>query len=85
MKSIMTAPSDVRFKQCVVIKFLVSENVKTVDSHRRLLAVYGNQTLDVSSVRRWALRVKGFEVRRAIIADQDRSGRPVTVTDDAHK
>jgi hypothetical protein len=65
MKSIMTAPSDVRFKQRVVIEFLVTENVKTVDIHRRLLVVYGNQTLDVSSVRRWALRVKGSEVGKA--------------------
>ncbi|CAI6357430.1 unnamed protein product [Macrosiphum euphorbiae] len=81
----MTAPSDVRFKQRAVIEFLVAENVKPFDIHRRLLAVYGNQTLDVSSVRRWALRVKGSEVGKAIIADQDRSGRPVTVTDEAHK
>ncbi|KAL4121904.1 hypothetical protein QTP88_014324 [Uroleucon formosanum] len=81
----MTAPSDVRFKQHTVIEFLVAENVKPVDIHRRLFAVYGNQTLDVSSVRRWALRVKGSEVGKAIIADQDRSGRPVTVTGEAHK
>ncbi|KAL4149271.1 hypothetical protein QTP88_003252 [Uroleucon formosanum] len=81
----MTAPSDVRFKQRAVIEFLVAENVKPVDIHRRLLAVYGNQTLDVSSVRSLALRVKGSEVGKAIIADQDRSGRPVTVTDEAHK
>ncbi|KAL4092295.1 hypothetical protein QTP88_026820 [Uroleucon formosanum] len=75
----------VLFKQRAVIEFLVAENVKPVDIHRRLLAVYGNQTLDVSSVRRLALRVKGSEVGKAIIADQDRSGRPVTVTDEAHK
>lgn len=67
----MTAPSDVRFKQCAVIEFLVAKNVKPVDIHRCLLAIYGNQTLDVSSVRRWALRVKGSEVGKAIIADQD--------------
>ena len=81
----MTTPLDVRFKQRAVIEFFVAENVKPVDIHRRLLAVYGNQTLDVSSVRRWVLRVKGSEVGKAIIADQDRSVRPVTVTDEAHK
>lgn len=47
--------------------------------------VYGNETLDFSSVRRWVLRVKYCEVGKANIGDQDRSGRPVTVTDAAHK
>jgi len=36
--------------------------------------------LDVSSVRRWVLRIIGFEVGKFIITVQDRSGRPVTVT-----
>jgi len=43
----------VRFKQRAVIEFLVAENVKPADDiyiYRRLLAVYENQTLDVSSV-----------------------------------
>lgn len=55
----MTAPSDGRFRQRAVIEFLVAENVKPADIYRRLLAVYGHQTLDVSSVHRWALQVKG--------------------------
>lgn len=59
--------------------------MKPVDFCRHLLRVSGNQTLDVSSVRRWALRAKGFEVGKAIIGDQDQSGRPVTVTDEVHK
>jgi len=58
----MTAYPDVRFKQRAVIEFLVTENVKSVDIHRCLLVVYENETLDVSSVRRWVLRVKGFKV-----------------------
>jgi len=81
----MTAPSDVRFKQRAVIEFLVAENVKPADIYRRLLAVYENQTLDVNCFRLWALRVKGFEVGKAIIADKDQCGRPVTVTDVSHK
>lgn len=47
------ASQDVRFKHRAVIEFLVAENVKLkpINIHRRLLVVYGNQTLDVSSVR----------------------------------
>ena len=81
----MTVPSDMRFKQREVIEFLVAENVKPVDIYRHLLVVYENQTFGISSVRRWALLVKGFEVGKAIITDQDRSGWSVTVTDEAHK
>lgn len=81
----MTTPSGVRFKQCAVIEFLVTETVKPVDIYRHLLVVYGNETLDISSVRRWALRDKHFEVGKAIIADRDQSGRPATVTDEVHK
>jgi len=53
----MTASPDVWFKQRTVIEFLFTKKIKPVDIHRRLLMVYENETLDVSSVRRWVLRV----------------------------
>jgi len=41
-------------------EFFVAENVESVDIHKRLFVVYGNEILDVSFVRRWVLLVKGF-------------------------
>ena len=45
--------SDVRFKQLVLIEFLTAENVPPIEIHRRMQAVYGDQCVDVSTVRRW--------------------------------
>jgi len=50
----MTVPSDMWLKQRAVIESLIVENVKPVDIYRRLHTVYGNQTLYISSIRRWA-------------------------------
>ena len=43
--------SDVRFKQRVVIEFLTAEKVPRTEIHRRMQAVYGDQCVDVSTVR----------------------------------
>ena len=45
--------SDVRFKQRAVIEFLTAKKVPPVVIHRRMPAVYGDQCVDVSTVRRW--------------------------------
>jgi hypothetical protein len=45
--------SDVRFKQRDVIEFLTAEKVPPIDIHRRMQAVYGDQFVDVSTVRCW--------------------------------
>jgi len=45
--------SDVRFKQCAVIEFLTEEKVPPIEIHRRMQAVYGDQCVVVSTVRRW--------------------------------
>lgn len=42
-----------RFKQPAIIEFPVAENVEPVDIRRRLLCVYGNETLDIGSASRW--------------------------------
>lgn len=85
-QSIMTDPSNMMwFKHRVVIEFIIAENVKFVDIYKRLLVVYRNETLNINSVHRWTLRVKGFEVEKVVIANQDRSGRLLTVTDETHK
>jgi len=45
--------SDVRFKQRAVIEFLTAEKVPPIEIHRRMQAVYVDQFVDVSTVRRW--------------------------------
>jgi len=45
------------------------------DIHRRLLNIYGDQTVDVSTVRRWVAR---FSSGDSDVKDKPRSGRPCT-------
>ena len=52
--------SDVRFKQRADIEFLTAEKVPPI--HRRMQAVYGDQCVDVSTVRRWVRRFKDGEL-----------------------
>ena len=44
--------SDVRFKQRAVIEFLTVEKVLPIEICRRMQAAYGDQCVDVSTVRR---------------------------------
>ena len=53
--------------------------------HRRLQAVYGENTVNRTTVNRWAINFRECEPGRANIIDQPRSGRPVSVTDDKHQ
>jgi len=50
--------SDVLFKQRAVIEFITAEKVSPIEIHRRMKAVYGDQCVDVSTVRRWIRRLK---------------------------
>ena len=47
---------EVHMKQRCVIEFLHAENIAPNDIHRRLLNVYGDQTVDISTVKRWVAR-----------------------------
>jgi hypothetical protein len=47
---------EVRMKQRCVIEFLHVDKIAPNDIHQRLLNVYGDQTVDVSTVRRWVVR-----------------------------
>jgi len=50
--------SDVRFKHRAVIEFLTAEKVTPIEIHGRMQAVYGDQRVGVSTVRRWVRRLK---------------------------
>ena len=57
--------SDVRFKQRAIIEFLTAEKVPPIEIHRRMQAVYGDQCVDVSTVRRCVRRFKDGELEQA--------------------
>lgn len=80
-----TDDSSLHFKQRAVVEFLTAEKVAPIEIHRRLKAVYGNDCIDVSTVRRWANRCANSEPGRANLRDANRSGRPLTVTNESDK
>ncbi|PNF23161.1 hypothetical protein B7P43_G03652 [Cryptotermes secundus] len=58
-------------KHRCVIEFLTAEQI--VPIHRHLLKVYGDNTVDVSTVRRWVVR---FNSGESEVHDKPRPGRP---------
>ena len=71
----MATDMEVRMKQRYVIEFLLAEKIAPNDIHRRLLNVYGDQTVDVITVRRWMAR---FSSGDSDVKDKPRSGWPCT-------
>ena len=68
----MEAFSDVQFKQRAVSEFLTAEKVPPIEIHRQMQAVYGDQCVDVSTVRRWVRQFKGGELGQADLSDKTR-------------
>ena len=58
--------SGVLFKQRAVIEFLTAEKVPPIEIHRRMQVVYGDQCVDVSTVRRWVRRFKDGELEQMV-------------------
>ena len=73
-----------RLKQRAVTEFLGAENVTPAEIHHRLQSVYGEDTVNRTTVNQ-AIKFRECEPGRANIVDQPRSGRPVSVTDDKHQ
>jgi hypothetical protein len=61
--------SDVRFKQRAVIE-LTAERVPPVEIHRRMQVIYGDQCVDVNTVRYWVGRFKYRELGQVDLSDQ---------------
>ena len=74
-----------RLKQRAVTEFLSAENITPAEIHCRLQAVYGENTVNRTTVNRWAIKFRECEPGRANNVDQPRSGRPVSVTDDRYQ
>jgi hypothetical protein len=77
--------SGVRFKQCAVIKFPIVEKVPPIEIYRQMQAIYGDQCVDVSTVRCWVRRFKDGELGQADLSNKTRSGRPVATSDQLHQ
>jgi len=71
----MVPDMEVRMKQRCVIEFLHEEKIAPNDIHRRLLNVYGDQTVDVSTARQW---VAHFSSGDSDVKDKPCSGRSCT-------
>ena len=56
---------------------LTVEKVPPIEIHRRIQAIYGDQCVDVSTVRRCVRRFKDGELGQADLSDKIQSGRPV--------
>jgi hypothetical protein len=69
----MASDSEARHEQRAVIEFLTVEEETMGNIHRRLKNVYGDCTVDKSTVRRWAKRVKSSERGNADLDDEPRS------------
>ena len=56
-----------RLKQRAVTEFLSAENVLPAETHRRLQAVYGEDTVNRTTVNRWAIKFRECEPGHAIL------------------
>jgi len=71
----MASDMEVHMKQRCVMEFLHVEKNAPNDIPRRLLNVYGDQTVDISTVRRW---VASFSSGDSNVKDKPRSRWPRT-------
>ncbi|UYV63272.1 hypothetical protein LAZ67_2003605, partial [Cordylochernes scorpioides] len=63
-----------------VIRFFTAKNETAVNIHRNLVSVFGEECMSIQMVRRWR---SWFLEGRQNVHDDERSGRPVTATDNA--
>lgn len=75
---------EVRLKQRAVIEFLVAEGCEPKEIHARLKNVYGDETIDISNVRRWVVNAKKVNSGSLKISDLSRFGRPKTAVTDGN-
>jgi hypothetical protein len=80
-----TEHSLVCFKQHAVIEFLTAQRVSPIEMHCRMLVVCCGDCVDVSTVSHTAQKCKVGEQGRAGLCDRQRSGRPLTATNEFHK
>ena len=81
----MATSNDLLIKQRSVIEFLAAEGCSAANIHARMKTVYGEMCMSDSAVRKWVRIFKGEDPRETIVRDRKRSGRPLSVSDTAHR
>ena len=74
----MAAARETRTKQRAVIEFLYAEQETISNIHRRLKNVYGEETVDRSTVSRWVSRFSVAEQGKEGLSDLPRSRQEIT-------
>ena len=67
------------------VQILTAEKYPPIEIYIWMQAVYVDQCVDVSTVRRWVSRFKDGELGQADLSDKTRSGRRVTASDRLHQ
>jgi hypothetical protein len=72
-------------KQRAVTEYLSAEHVMPTEIHCYLKTVYGENTVDRTTVNCWAIKFHECKPGCANTVDQHHSGRLVSMTDDKHQ
>jgi hypothetical protein len=75
----------IRLKQHVVTEFLSAENLTLVEIHPRLQVVYGENTVNRTTINHWTIKFLECEPGCANNVDQPCSGMSVSLRDDKHR
>jgi transposase len=78
----MEGDIEVRLKQRCVIEFLNGQYIAPIELHQLLKNFYGEQTVDISTVRHWIRCVSDVG---SGLKDMPRSGRPCTAVTEENK
>jgi hypothetical protein len=62
-----------------VIRFMNAQNVRAIDIHRQLTAVYGEGVMNEMRVRKWC---RIFNEGRTNVHDEEQFGHPSLITED---
>ena len=79
MPLIIVSPADCEVR--AVIRFLSPKGLKSIDIHREICAVYGQNIISDGMVRKW---VRAFKDGRTNVHDEQRSGRPYNFCPENH-
>jgi hypothetical protein len=76
--------NNVRYKQRIVIEFLIAEKETVVNIHKRLCYVYGSCAVDRSTVSCWVQTIKDAGSGDSDLLNKPRCGHPATATNCSH-
>lgn len=77
------ADSDVLFRQCAIVEFLVKEEIPAAEIHCTLQCAYENVSMDTSSVGRWVKQLKdgNTSIILIVVASTEHYEKEFDITD----